>query len=132
MRTRPLAFIAAAAVSLAFVTLGISSARADLAPPDACTAPGQPCHNAGPQYDQAGTCTATSCTKAVPNGNGGTTTMKYDCNLCQTEAADAGGGGGKSSGCSIALGRPLGATASLTVAVALLGIAHGRRRRPGR
>lgn len=130
MRSRPSAFVAA--LSLAFVTVvGIRSARADLPPPDLCTAPGQPCQNAGPKYDQAGTCAATSCTKTVPDGDGGTTTMKYDCNLCQLVAADGGtNGGDKSSGCSIGQGRPTETAAGLVVALALLGISRGRRRQP--
>src|SRR5262245_19364868 len=55
-------------------------ARADLAPPDHCTAPGQPCQNAGPQFNQAGTCTATTCTRQVPAPDGGMMPMSYDCN----------------------------------------------------
>src|SRR5689334_9872357 len=100
MSTRPFAFLFIAA-SLAIVTLGATRARADVPPPDLCTSPGQPCQNAGPQNNQAGTCTATTCMKTIPDGDGGTTTMTYDCSLCRT--VDGGTtGGGKSSGCTIA------------------------------
>lgn len=130
MRTRTLAFLSVA-VWLATVAVGANRARADVPPPDLCTSPGQPCQNAGAQYNQAGTCAATTCTKTVPNGDGGTTTMTYDCNLCRT--VDGGtSGGGSSSGCAIAAGGPAEATGGSAVALALLGIALGRRRRTSR
>ena len=133
MRTRTLAFLSVA-VWLATVAVGVNQARADVAPPDLCTSPGQSCQNAGSQYNQAGTCVATTCTKTIPSGDGGPTTMTYDCNLCQ--ASDAGTGGGKSSsGCAIAATGPTDAAAASggsAVALALLGIALARRRRPSR
>jgi len=114
-------------VSIAIVSVGANRARADVPPPDLCTSPGQPCQNAGAQYNQAGTCMATTCTKTVPDGDGGTTTMTYDCNLCRT--VDGGtNGGGKSSGCAIAAGGPPEAAGGSMMALALLGIALGRRR----
>jgi MYXO-CTERM domain-containing protein len=126
MRTRPFAFLLIA-VSIAIVSVGANRARADVPPPDLCTSPGQPCQNAGAQYNQAGTCMATTCTKTVPDGDGGTTTMTYDCNLCRT--VDGGtNGGGKSSGCAIAAGGPAEAAGGSMMALALLGIALGRRR----
>jgi hypothetical protein len=126
MRTRTLAFFLVAA-SLASITIGASRAFADVPPPDLCTSPGQPCQNAGAQFDQAGTCVATTCMKTVPTGDGGATTMTYDCNLCRT--VDGGtSGGGKSSGCAMAAGgRPETAGGSM-VALALLGIVLARRR----
>ena len=126
MKNRTLAFLFVA-VSLASLTLGVSRARADVPPPDLCTSPGQPCQNAGAQHNQAGTCMATTCTKTLPNGDGGTTTMTYDCNLCRT--VDGGtSGGGKSSGCTIAAGGPSEAVGSSLMTLALLAIALGRRR----
>jgi len=128
MRTRTLAFLSVA-VWAAIVIGGATRAHADVPPPDLCTSPGQPCQNAGAQYNQAGTCAATTCTKMIPNGDGGMTTMTYDCNLCQT--ADGGtSGGGKSSGCTIAASGPAGAAGGAVTALVLLGIALGRRRQP--
>jgi MYXO-CTERM domain-containing protein len=83
--------------SLLLVVAGVGVARADVAPPDACTAPGQPCQNAGPApYKQAGTCVAATCYRSVPNADGGRTSMSYDCSLCQ--AGGAGGNGGSAAG----------------------------------
>ena len=80
-----------------FVAAGAGLARADVAPPDACTAPGQPCQKAGPQYDQAGVCTTSLCTKYMPGPDGGTT-MRYNCNLCELSDAGVGGGAGGGTG----------------------------------
>ena len=129
MQIRSLAFLSIA-VSLLTLTVGASRARADVPPPDLCTSPGQSCQNAGPQYNQAGTCVATTCTKTIPDGDGGTTTMTYDCNLCQTPDGGTNGGGKSSSGCAVAAGGPADAAGGSAVALALLGIAFGRRRRP--
>jgi MYXO-CTERM domain-containing protein len=134
-----------AAVGAVLVTLaaGATRARADVAPPDACTAPGQTCTNAGPRYDQAGTCVATTCTKQVPSPDGGSMSMTYDCNKCTAGGAGGSGGGGaggstspppaKSSGCAVAAGR--GDAGSLALAVALGAIAGlllaARRRNAG-
>jgi MYXO-CTERM domain-containing protein len=131
MRTRTLAFLSVAAW-LATVAIGVNRARADVPPPDLCTSPGQPCQNAGPQNNQAGTCVATTCTKTVPTGDGGTTTMTYDCNLCRTPDAGTNGGGKSSSGCAIAPGKSAPAAECSAVALALLGIALRRRRRTSR
>jgi hypothetical protein len=126
MKTRTLAFLFVA-VSLAMLTIGANRARADVPPPDLCTSPGQPCQNAGPQYNQAGTCMATTCTKTLPNGDGGTTTMTYDCNLCRT--VDGGtSGGGKSSGCTIAARGPGGAAGGSLIVLALVALSLARRR----
>jgi len=126
MKTRPLAFLLVA-MSLATVTFGASRARADVPPPDLCTSPDQPCQNAGAQHNQAGTCMATTCTKTLPNGDGGFTTMTYDCNLCRT--VDGGtSGGGKSSGCAIAARGPIEAAGGSLMTLALVALALGRRR----
>jgi hypothetical protein len=122
--------VAAAAV---VVTLAVAAtrARADVPPPDLCTAPGQSCMNAGPQFNGAGTCVATTCTKQVPAPDGGMMPMTYDCNLCKAPDAGTGGGGG-SSGCAVVAERggagSLAATAWLIAAVVL---AISRRRNAG-
>jgi uncharacterized membrane protein YgcG len=85
---------------LAFVAFSVlsSSARADVAPPDACnlTDVGKACSNAGPSYDQPGICTATKCTKYNPDDGG---IFEYDCALCKLEG-DAGMTGSSTSGAS--------------------------------
>jgi MYXO-CTERM domain-containing protein len=78
--------------SFLVLSLGAGIARADVAPPDACTSPGQPCQTAGVQYNQPGTCTATTCTRSVRNADGGFTPISYACDLCQ--ASGAGGATG--------------------------------------
>jgi MYXO-CTERM domain-containing protein len=129
MSIRTTAFLVIA-VSVAIVAVSAKRVRADVPPPDLCTSPGQPCQNAGAQFNQAGTCMATTCTKTVPNGDGGTTTMTYDCNLCRM--VDGGtNGGGTSSGCAIAA-RSSGTAHGSAVALVLLGIALARRRRTRR
>jgi MYXO-CTERM domain-containing protein len=130
MRTRTLTLLSFA-VWLAIVAIGMNRARADVPPPDLCTSPGQPCQNAGAQNNQTGICMATTCMKTVPSGDGGTTTMTYDCNLCRT--TDGGTtGGGSSSGCAIATAGSAASVGGSAVALALLGIALGRRRRTPR
>ncbi|XXT21254.1 hypothetical protein WME94_06780 [Sorangium sp. So ce429] len=68
-------------------------ARADIAPPDTCDTPGSSCSNAGPAADEPGTCTTQKCQRAVPDPDGGVTTVEYDCNRCT-----AAGGGSTSTG----------------------------------
>jgi MYXO-CTERM domain-containing protein len=92
---RSLLFVCSVVVLAA---LGSEVARADVAPPDSCTSPGQPCQAAGPQYNQAGICTTTVCTKYLPSPDGGGTTMRYDCNRCEVSDAGAGSGGTTASG----------------------------------
>src|SRR4051794_27919761 len=127
-RFRDLAVFAAVAATLA---IGAGIARADVAPPGSCTTPGQPCTNAGPQFDQAGTCVTATCTKQVPAPTGGTMSMTYDCNHCAAGGAGSGGGAGgsadgstspptsSSSGCALASERsdagPLAPVVSLLV-----------------
>jgi len=139
----------AIAVVVAALAIGATRARADLAPPDSCTAPGQPCMTAGPQFDAAGTCVAMTCTRQVPAPDGGTTSMTYDCNRCT--AGGAGGSGGvtgtggasggaggstsqpvsESSGCAVAPERgdagSLGETLSLSIIAGLMLLAARRR-----
>jgi hypothetical protein len=119
-------------------------ARADIPPPDACTAPGQPCTNAGAGHDQGGTCTMSTCTKTVPSPDGGTMSMSYACNLCQVAQGGSGGAGGgtgsggagapkpppsKDSGCALGGGIPAGSSEAVLVGAGLLGLFQARRRR---
>jgi hypothetical protein len=87
MTMKRASFVAGFAAVLALA----APAAADLAPPDSCTAPDQPCSTAGPSFNQAGICTMTTCTKSVPAADGGFTTMSYACNHCVARA-DGGGG----------------------------------------
>ena len=77
---------------------GAGAARADLAPRDACTSPGQPCQVAGPNYDQPGTCQTTTCMKSLPDGDGGRSITSYACNLCMQVGGGTAGAGGNSTG----------------------------------
>jgi hypothetical protein len=60
-------------------------ARADVAPPDACTDEGKDCENAGPNGDDSGTCRKQTCTRGGPDG-----AVTYECLRC---VADDGGNG---------------------------------------
>jgi hypothetical protein len=118
-------------------------ARADIAPPDACTAPGQPCSNAGASHNQVGSCTTTTCSRVMPLSDGGTMITTYSCNLCQVSgaggAAGSGGSGAgdsgtdaattpaKSSGCAIG-GRAGISSLAGPLALAGLLVMVGRRR----
>ncbi len=149
MRTSTVALVF---VAMAVLTLEAGPARADVAPPDSCSAPGQPCQTAGAQYDQAGTCVATTCSRLVHASDGGTTPMSYACDLCQVSgggggsAGNAGSSGGSSgtgaagsagktsggsSGCAVA-GRAdantEGPEAALLLVLVGLAAARGRRR----
>ena len=127
----PLTLVLVIAAAVGALALGAGRARADVPPPDLCTSPGQPCQNAGAQYNSPGTCVATTCTKQVPAPDGGMMPMTYDCNLCKAPDAGTGGGGG-SSGCAVVAERggagSLAATAWLIAAVVL---AISRRRNAG-
>lgn len=85
-------------VGVAVWAFGVSVARADIPPADACTSPEQPCQVAGPHYDQPGLCKVATCAKGVPDGDGGITTMTYACNRCQLSAEGGGGAGGGEAG----------------------------------
>jgi hypothetical protein len=74
---------------------GAAPARADIASPDACTSPNQPCSNA--MTSESGICTAATCTRVVPDSDGGTTTMSYACLRCLPRETGGGGDGGRSS-----------------------------------
>jgi hypothetical protein len=87
-------------VGLVMLSVGSSQARADVAPPQGCTAPGQPCDNAGPAANLAGVCATSTCNKRLPSTDGSIAIMAYPCNLCQVVGVDgsAGGSGGSGSG----------------------------------
>ncbi|WP_437868358.1 hypothetical protein [Sorangium sp. So ce363] len=78
---KPSCLVAIAAL-LAAPLLTSSSARADVPPPESCDTPGSSCNNAGPAYNEPGTCTQQKCQRTLPGEDGGFTTMEYDCNLC--------------------------------------------------
>jgi len=137
--------LAAVLAVIATLTVAATRARADLAPPDSCTAPGQTCTNAGPQHDQAGTCVATTCTKQVPAPDGGTMPMTYDCNKCTAGGAGGSGGGNggggaggstspppatSSSGCTVASEPSDAGSRAATLAMSLIaGLVLAARRR---
>ena len=77
---------------------GSGQAWADLAPPQTCTAPGQPCQNAGPNGNDPGLCTTSTCQKTLPAADGGFTTTSYTCNLCTPSGSGGSGGRGTSTG----------------------------------
>jgi MYXO-CTERM domain-containing protein len=129
-------------------------ARADIAPPDLCTSPGQPCQNAGAvinnQPGQPGLCTATTCAKSTRNTDGGFTSTSYACNRClPTDAgtASSDGSGGStgsgsagssgstkssgSSGCAIAAGRADHRSSGGALVLVALGLMAAVRRRHG-
>jgi uncharacterized membrane protein YgcG len=91
------------AMALVFVASSLLAPRlrADVPPPDACTAEGAACDNAGRRGNLPGHCLATTCTRATADGG-----MQYDCLLCIVDsgsagaagAADAGAAGGASNG----------------------------------
>jgi hypothetical protein len=87
-------------VGLVMLSVGSSQARADLAPPQGCTAPGQPCDNAGPAANLAGVCATSTCNRRLPSTDGSIAIMAYPCNLCQVAGVDgsAGGSGGSGTG----------------------------------
>ena len=149
--TSTLFSVAAFVATLATLAIGGGGARADIAPSDSCSSPGQPCQNAGAGYNQAGSCVATTCTKQVRSSDGGLTPMTYSCNACQVSGAAGGSGTGTggsgtggssgtgtggapshsssgSSGCTVA-GNAGGGDVASMLALGLCGLALGSRRR---
>jgi len=139
--------------SMFFATLSLASvsARADVPPADSCNTAGTACNNAAPDYQSPGVCTDTTCTKQNFQDGG---TYEYACQLClPSDAGTAGAGGGtgtgggsstggsagsssKSSGssddggCSLSPERP--ASSAPWLALALVGLGLGLRRREAR
>jgi hypothetical protein len=112
-------------------------ASADIAPPDSCSnqgATGTACSNAGPNYDQAGVCTAETCERPGPDGS-----TSYDCILC--EIVDAGmsndasptktapSSPSSSGGCAYSPDVTKGLTGFTMFLVGLVALAFARRRR---
>lgn len=134
----PLTLVLVIAAAVGALALGAGRARADVAPPDSCTSPGQPCQNAGPQFDGAGTCVAGTCTKQVPAPDGGTMSMTYDCNRCTANGGAGGSGTGatsgsssQSSGCALApTGGDKNGAAPAVLLIATLAFIARRRRTP--
>lgn len=65
------------ALLLAWLFVVTASVHADIPPLDACGTAGQACKNAGNDGTSTGVCTATTCTRATPNGP-----TSYSCNRC--------------------------------------------------
>ena len=120
------------ALAAAFVTSLASMAAADVPSPDQTACQGKSLGaSCTPMAGGAGSCQNSTCSKALPNGDGGVTTTSYACVLCVAGDAgtgndaggDAGGsvgGGSSSSGCSVGrTGSMLGAFA-IAMAVPLL------------
>jgi hypothetical protein len=137
MRSRTGLVLAAAAAWMVAAT----DARADVAPPDSCSAVGQACNNAGPSYNQAGVCVQSTCSHPLPDGG----SSQYACPLCELSDSGTGSSGGSSSGSSSSSGggggssksgcatSPLardGATGFAMLAAGLAALAWARRRRP--
>lgn len=63
---------------------------ADIPPRDQCARLGAECTNAGPSFDQPGSCKSETCTKRTPDGS----SMSYECLRC---VASSGAGGSAST-----------------------------------
>jgi MYXO-CTERM domain-containing protein len=97
-------FLVAATFALAFAAPSLS--HADVPPPDACQTPGQSCDTAPPDYQSPGTCVATNCPKAGPDGG-----FDVPCNLCVPDDGGTGTGGAAGSGSGGAAGSSAGGSA---------------------
>jgi hypothetical protein len=66
-----------------------STARADVVPPENCSAIGQPCHNAGPTYDAPGICVGSTCSRTSPptSLHDPPHSVTYTCGVCQATGA---------------------------------------------
>lgn len=116
--------------------------RADVAPADVCTMPGQPCTNTDPNrgdVGKKGTCKPATCTRSGVGDGGTRVPVEYECNRCVAnstsrdagtgrDAGGGGGGGGDDDGCSVGEHGVGSSLALLGVALALL--AARRRRQP--
>jgi len=86
--------IAITVLVMGLSTFGAAKARADVAPANSCTATGQSCTNAPPDYQTAGTCKASTCYRFLPGPDGGRQPTPYDCLLCIADNGGGGAGGG--------------------------------------
>lgn len=75
--------------------LWVTSARADVPPPDACQTDGKACSNAGPEYNQAGECKQAMCTRATPDGS-----MTYECLRCEVSDTASASNDDEEEGCA--------------------------------
>ena len=107
-------------------------ARADVAPPEACTAQaGLACNNAGgAKFDNAGNCVNAKCGHMEPGPDGGLVEHDYACVLCSKSAGTGGSNGGDASSGGCAVGRVGGdvGLAGLLLAVGALAVARVRKR----
>jgi hypothetical protein len=122
------------AVAAALVTSFSVIAAADVPSPDQSACQGKSVGaSCTPAACGTGSCQNQTCTKALPDGDGGFTTSNYPCVLCtagdagtspQDAGADAGsggtGGGSSSSGCSVGRTGPLLGAFAIAMAVPLL------------
>lgn len=130
------------AVAAAVVTSFTVIAAADIPSPDQSACQGKSVGaSCTPAAGGSGTCQNQTCTKALPDGDGGFATTTFPCVLCtagdagtspQDAGADSGGGGGggggsSSSSCSMGRTGPLLGAFAIALAVPLL---VRRRRRP--
>jgi MYXO-CTERM domain-containing protein len=117
--------------SLMFTAVG--SARADLAPPNACTTPGAACNTAGTSYNSAGVCVTSTCVRTLPPSTPGgpPNTSSSSCNLCELKKGDGGAQEGDSDGaCSYTpAGGPAQGLGGLAVIALGFAVAFARRRR---
>lgn len=139
---RPTLLFASVLAALALVSPTV--ARADVAPPDGCSAGqvGKACGNAiGTGGSTAGVCRESTCLHPTPDGS-----TSYTCYRCLADDGGAAGGagngsagaspsptspagGGSNGGCAIRGTARDGALASLMLAVGLGALAIQRRRR---
>jgi hypothetical protein len=82
------------ALAVSGVALTPGRALADIAPPDACHTAGSACDNAGPAYNEPGTCAPAKCAHASEDGG----TTLTDCFQCMPSTGSGGGAGAGSAG----------------------------------
>jgi hypothetical protein len=136
------------------------AAHADVLPEDSCTAVGQSCSTAPPDFHQPGVCRDRTCTKTLPEADGALQQMQYSCPRCVANGGQGGAGGtgggtsaggardaGKADGapdagdpavhgsmncnCVITPANTANTTAALMFVAGLLAVFKGRRSRRG-
>jgi MYXO-CTERM domain-containing protein len=128
------------ALAISLVTAFSGAALADLAPPEACTSnmAGMPCNNAGPNNDQPGVCTSTTCPHTSFSPDGGSMVTNVPCVLCEEEGSSSSGTGGSTSSggtpagggsCAVGTAGSERMVAGATVLAGLAALFAGRRRR---
>jgi MYXO-CTERM domain-containing protein len=77
-------------LAFAFATSWLAPpAHADIPPPDTCDEVGEACLNAGPAFDEPGTCFTRTCTKGPPGQQ-----VTYECLRCEVKGEGGSGGAG--------------------------------------